>query len=70
MCNYSKKTSMFYLLPLGKLSNIPYFQGIPATTLNPKRITKVKHREAPKIRGFPTRKRIYRGLFEMIRFPK
>lgn len=70
MCNYSIKTSMFYLLPLGKLSNIQYLQGIHATTLSPKRITKVKHRETPKIRGFPTRKRIYRGLFEMIRFPK
>ena len=61
---------MFYLSPLSDLANIQYLQGIPATTLNPKRITKVKHREAPKIRGFPTRKRIYRGLFEMIRFPK
>ena len=53
MNNDSMKSSMFYFSNPPKISQPLYFQGTPAIPQNPKRITKVKHREAPKIRGFP-----------------
>lgn len=66
----STKTPMFYLLLFGKHSNSEYLKGIPKVPFVPKRITKVKQREAPKIRGFPIYKGISKGLLDTTAFPK
>jgi hypothetical protein len=61
---------MFYLPPFGNLPNSVYLKAIPRFTFSPKRITRVKQREAPKIRGFPIYKEISKGLLDTIAFPE